>query len=64
MNFQGKIETVPGCYSACYENVGRAIRGEAELIVKPEEARNTIRLIEWAVRSNAEKCTVAVSWNP
>jgi predicted dehydrogenase len=61
LHFQGKIETVPGCYSAYYENVGRAIRGEAELIVKPEEARNTIRIIELAVQSNAEKRTVAFS---
>jgi len=32
-----------------------------ELIVKPEEARNTIRLIELAMQSNAEKRTVAFS---
>ena len=61
LHFQGKIETVPGCYSAYYENVYQAIRGEAELTVKPEEARNTIRIIELAVQSNAEKRTVAFS---
>jgi predicted dehydrogenase len=30
-------------------------------MVKPEEARNTIRLIELAVQSNAEQRTVAFS---
>ena len=59
LHFQGKIETVRGCYPAYYENVYRAIRGEAELIVKPEEARDAIRIIELAVQSNAERRTVA-----
>ena len=61
LHFQGKIETARGNYPAYYENVYQAIRGEAELIVKPEEARNTIRIIELAVQSNAEKRTVAFS---
>ena len=61
LHFQGKIETARGCYQAYYENVYQAIRGEAELIVKPEEARNTIRIIELAMQSNAEKRTVAFS---
>lgn len=61
LHFQGKIETLPGCYPAYYENVYRAIRGEAELIVRPEQARDTIRTIELAMQSNAEKRTVAYS---
>lgn len=61
LHFQGRIETAWGCYPAYYENVYRAIRGEAELIVKPEEALNTIRIIELAVQSNAERRTVAFS---
>ena len=61
LHFQGKVETARGCYQAYYENVCRAIRGEAELIVKPEEARDTIRIIELAVQSNAERRTVAFS---
>ena len=62
LHFQGKIETAPGCYPAYYENIYQAIWGEAGLIVKPEEARNTIRIIELAVQSNAEQRTVAFSW--
>lgn len=61
LHFRGKLETVPGGYQSYYENVYQAIRGEAELLVKPEEARNTIRIIELAVQSNAEKRTVAFS---
>lgn len=61
LHFQGKIETLPGCYPAYYENIYRAIRGEAELIVRPEQARDTIRIIELAMQSNAEKRTVAYS---
>ncbi|MCB1776622.1 MAG: oxidoreductase [Candidatus Competibacteraceae bacterium] len=59
LHFQGKIETVAGCYPAYYENVYRAIRKEAELIVRPEQARDTIRIIELAMQSNAEKRTIA-----
>ena len=61
LHFQGKIETAQGGYPAYYENVYQTIRGEAELIVKPEEARNTIRLIELAMQSHAEQRTVACS---
>lgn len=61
LHFQGKIETARGCYQAYYENVYQTITGQAELIVKPEEARNTIRMIELAMRSNVEKRTVVFS---
>ena len=62
LHFQGKIETARGRYQAYYENIYQAIRGEAELIVKPEEARNTIRIIELAVQSHVEKRTITCSW--
>ncbi len=61
LHFYGQVETIRGCYPAYYENVYQAITGQAGLIVKPEEARNTIRLIELALQSNAEKRTVAFS---
>lgn len=57
LHFYGQIETVPGCYQAFYENIYRAIVEGAELAVKPEEARNTIRMIELALASSREKCT-------
>jgi scyllo-inositol 2-dehydrogenase (NADP+) len=47
--------TLPGCYPAYYTNVYRAIVGEEELVVKPEQAREVIRLIELAQQSDREK---------
>jgi len=61
-HFEGQIETMPGRYQAYYQNIGDAIRGEAELAVKPEEAMNTIRIIELAMHSAKEKCTVDFSF--
>lgn len=54
-------ETVPsekGRYQDLFANVYEAIANGAELIVKPEQARNTIRVIELAFKSSAEKRTV------
>lgn len=61
LHFHGKVETARGCYQAYYENVYQAITRQTELVVKPEHARNTIRIIELAMQSNAEKRTVAFS---
>jgi scyllo-inositol 2-dehydrogenase (NADP+) len=55
----GKVETLPGCYQAFYQNVLDAIAGRAELAVRPEEAALTIRVVELARRSHEEKRTVA-----
>ena len=49
--FQGKYETIPGDYNIFYDNLYKAIREGAELLVKPEEARNVISVIEAAYRS-------------
>ena len=57
----GRVETLAGRYQSYYENVADAIGGRAELAVKPEEALDTIRLIELAHESNARKCTVPFS---
>jgi predicted dehydrogenase len=58
LHFRGTIESEPGDYRDFYANVYKALIGQKELIVKPEQARNTIRIIELAIRSNAEKRTV------
>lgn len=50
-----KKETENGDYPAYYENIYNAITGKEELIVKPEEGRNTICLIETALLSSSEK---------
>jgi predicted dehydrogenase len=61
LHFKGRIETIAGRYQAYYENVVAAINGEAELIVKPEEAMNTIRIIELATESSQKRATIPYS---
>ena len=61
LHIEGKVETIAGCYQAYYQNIADAIQGRAELTVKPEEARNTIRIIELALLSSEEQRTVAFS---
>ncbi|MBL4931472.1 Gfo/Idh/MocA family oxidoreductase [Clostridium paridis] len=61
LNFRGKVESENGDYRALYENVYKAIIGEEDIIVKPQEARNTIRIIELAEESNKKKAWVKFS---
>ncbi|ABR49724.1 oxidoreductase domain protein [Alkaliphilus metalliredigens QYMF] len=58
LHIKGKIESLNGDYRGFYHNVYKAIMGKEELIVKPEEARNTIKIIELAMKSNKEKRTI------
>lgn len=55
------IESERGDYPAFYRNVRDAMRGMEALLVKPEEARNVIRLIELAEKSWNEKRTVMLT---
>ena len=61
IHLTGTIESEPGNYAALYQNVYDAITGKGELQVKPGQARNTIRIIELALQSHAEKRTVEFS---
>jgi scyllo-inositol 2-dehydrogenase (NADP+) len=56
-----KYPTLSGCYPEYYRNVYRAITGQEELVVKPEQARDVIRLIELAQQSNAERRMIPFS---
>ncbi|MDQ6418149.1 oxidoreductase [Paenibacillus sp. LHD-117] len=62
LRFSGQIQTLPGGYHHYFRNVAEHILGRAELEVKPEEARDAIRLIELGLASNKEKRTVNVEW--
>jgi predicted dehydrogenase len=53
------IESEPGRYQDYFQNVYDAIAEEKELIVKPDQARQTIRIIELAFQSSGEKRTIA-----
>jgi predicted dehydrogenase len=61
LHLKARIETIPGRYQAYYQNVIEAIQGEAELIVKPEEAMNTIRIIELAMESSQKRAAIPYS---
>jgi len=56
-----KIETLPGTYSAFYDNLYECIAHADGLAVKPEEASNVIKIIEAATTSDAERRTIRLS---
>ncbi len=60
LHYNGRIQTMPGAYQAYFQNVHDAIRGTAELAVKPEEARMAIRLIELGLESSRSGRTLDV----
>jgi predicted dehydrogenase len=61
LELEGQVKTIAGCYEAFYQNIVDVIGGRAELAVKPEEARRTIRIIELAFESNEQKRTIHFS---
>lgn len=56
--FSGTVKSQPGSHMDYYRDVVKAVRGEAEVVVKPEESRMGIRVIELAKRSAKEGRTV------
>lgn len=59
LQIAGTVQSERGSFQDFFINVQQAIRGEAALIVTPEQARDTIRIIELALQSSNEKRTVA-----
>jgi scyllo-inositol 2-dehydrogenase (NADP+) len=51
----GKVESERGDYSLFYQNLWRSLTGGETIAVRPEDARNVIRLIELAIQSHKEK---------
>ena len=45
------LETIPGRWRCYYENIADVLMNGAELAVKPEQAADTVRVIEAAMRS-------------
>ena len=58
LHVEGLVETIPGNYLTFYKNVYEAIREGKELIVKPEQARDVIKVIEACVASNRSHSVV------
>lgn len=56
--YTGKYPSIAGSYRSYYENVVDAIRGKAPVTVKPEVARDGLRVIELARQSHKEGITL------
>ena len=54
----GKFPSLPGWYRGYYENVADAVRGNQEVYVKGETAREGLRVIELARESSARGVTM------
>lgn len=61
VKIKGKLESEQGDYRDYFINLRDTINGKAEIAVKPEEARNVMRIIEIAFQSSREKRTIALS---
>lgn len=57
---EAAYESVPGNYLAFYDNVYAALTKNADLAVRPEEARNVILLIEACQESNRKRTALQV----
>jgi predicted dehydrogenase len=60
LHFRGKIETLAGSYQLFYENIYDVIRNKKELMIKPEEALNVIKIIKAAQKSAVEKRAISL----
>lgn len=60
LHAEALIETLPGNYMIFYDTVYASIRNGAELVVKPEESRDVIRLIEACADSNNKRAAVKI----
>ncbi len=60
LHLRSSVETLPGCYQHYYANIYAAITHGAPLQVRPEQARATIRLIEYAQESAQTRRTLDV----
>jgi len=61
LHYTGRIETIPGDYKAYYQNIYEVIRNDAELIVKPEQSLDVMRIIEAAMESNKRNISIMFS---
>jgi len=59
---RSKLATEVGDYRQFYANVRDAIRGEARLVVSPEDGYRTIRLLELAMESSDHNHTLPVDF--
>jgi predicted dehydrogenase len=58
INFSETVETIPGNYNVFYNNVFDVLRNRAELLVKPEQTIDVLKILEACLVSNRERKTV------
>lgn len=61
IKLEGRVETLPGDYPLFYKNLFDAIRSGKELLVKPEETIEVLKILEACLESNREKKTIFLS---
>lgn len=61
LHFRGEIETLPGAYSDYYSNIYDVLVNRQELIVKPEESLNVIKIIQTAYDSSKLKRSIKLA---
>ena len=59
ITINGKVPTLPGHYEAFYQGMVEAITNGSPAPVNPQDARNTIRVIECASQSSKEQRAIA-----
>ncbi|MBN1985131.1 MAG: Gfo/Idh/MocA family oxidoreductase [Prolixibacteraceae bacterium] len=60
LRFEGKVETLPGNYPFFYDNLFDVIRNGKELLVKPEETVEVLKILEACLESNRRKKTIVL----
>lgn len=55
-----RVPTIPGNYTSFYDNLYHAVRHRMALAVKPQEARDTIRILELCLESHLHRRTIEV----
>ncbi len=60
ITIRGTIDTLPGQYAVFYENLVAAIKFGTAVPILAEEARDTIRIIEYAVKSHQEQRNIEI----
>jgi len=63
LQIDGRIQTENGAYELFYDNIYDVLTIDAEMAVKPYEARNVIRTIELAFESSRTKTTLDYTEN-
>ena len=62
VEYKGKVRTIPGNFKVFYENLYEAIRHGKELLVKPEESKKVIDVLEACIESSRQRRTI--DFNP